>query len=84
MNVPKARSAEMNATQIDLYQKAQASDGSIHMLWTEDGTARQMLCGRSKATAVTADLLRARVSCQRCRDRAIAIVAGDDSPRGVR
>lgn len=71
----------MNAKQIDLYQKAQVFDGSVHMMWTADGVPQAMLCGRSKATAVTADLLKARVTCRPCRQRALDIVDGKDAPR---
>jgi hypothetical protein len=72
----------MNDTkQIDSYEKAQLPNGSVHMLWTADGVPQEMLCGASKGAAVTYDLLKARVTCRVCRERAIAIVAGEDSPR---
>lgn len=67
--------------QRDDYQKAQVADGSVHMLWSADGKPVEMLCGRSKATATTFDLLRARVTCKVCRERALAIVEGSDDPR---
>lgn len=70
----------METKQIDMYQPHMVADGSVHMLWTADGKPREMLCGRSRATAVPAGL-RDRVTCKRCRERAMAIVAGEDSPR---
>lgn len=70
----------MNAA-TDLYQVAQVSDGSVHMMWSENGVAQKMLCGRGLATATTDNLLRARVSCLVCRERALAIVGGEDDPR---
>lgn len=70
-----------NAAGVEMYQKTQLPNGSIHVVWSLGGIQQATLCGVSNEGAATDDLLRAQVTCRRCADRAMAIIEGKDSPR---
>lgn len=72
--------AQPTAETFDMYEKVIFYGNDVHMQWSTEDGPQALLCGPLRPAGVTASPS-SRVTCRKCRDRALAIVGGEESPR---